>query len=133
MNILDENLVDSQRRQLLAWRIRVSQIGYEVGRKGMDDRDGIVPLLHHLRQPTFFTRDADFYDRRLRHPRYCIVCLRVGQDEVAETIRRFLRHPAFNTHAKRSGQVVRIGPAGITFWQVGLEEERALEWSGIGE
>lgn len=130
MNVLDENIVDRQRRQLLVWRIPVRQIGYEVGRKGMDDRDGIVPLLHRLRQPTFFTRDTDFYDRALRHSGYCIVCLRVGQDEVAAYIRRFLRHPAFNTYARRSGRVVRIGSVGITFWQVGLEEEQTLEWPG---
>ena len=31
MNILDENIIDNQRRQLNSWRIRVRQIGYEVG------------------------------------------------------------------------------------------------------
>jgi len=59
MNILDENVPDSQRR-LLRWkRIHVRQIGIELGHKGMKDRD-IIPLLHALDRPTFFTFDADF-------------------------------------------------------------------------
>ena len=31
MNILDENIIDNQRRQLKSWRIFVRQIGYEIG------------------------------------------------------------------------------------------------------
>jgi len=128
MNILDENIIASEWEKLRAWRIHFVRIGTEVGRRGMDDRGEIIPLLHHLRRPTFFTRDVGFYDRRLCHKRYGLVCLRVRRNEVAETIRRFLRHPAFNTHTKRSGRVVRIGLVGITFWQVDLEEQQALAW-----
>lgn len=65
MNILDENISDSQRRQLNSWRIYVRQIGFEVGKKGMGDSE-ITPLLHQLTHPTFFTRDSDFY-----HPKLC--------------------------------------------------------------
>ena len=44
MNILDENVPESQRQLLRSWRIRVSQIGDDVGRKGMKD-EAIIPLL----------------------------------------------------------------------------------------
>ncbi len=59
MNVLDENIISNQRVQLRSWRIAVRQIGYEVGRKGMKDHE-ITSLLHHLSDPTFFTRDDDY-------------------------------------------------------------------------
>ena len=78
MNILDENILESQRQLLLSWRIRVRQIDEDIGRKGMKD-DEIIPFLHGQRRPTFFTRDLGFYERRLCHPRYCLVCLAVDR------------------------------------------------------
>jgi hypothetical protein len=45
--------------------------------------DEIIPFLHELRDTTFFTRDLGFYDHKLCHPRYCLVCLSVRKDEVA--------------------------------------------------
>lgn len=44
MNVLDENIVESQRQLLRSWRIRVRQIGHEIGRAGMQDEE-IVPFL----------------------------------------------------------------------------------------
>ncbi|MBI3242050.1 MAG: hypothetical protein HYZ49_07140 [Chloroflexi bacterium] len=44
MNILDENILDSQRQLLLDWRIPVRQIGYDVGRKGLKDKEIITFL-----------------------------------------------------------------------------------------
>ena len=59
MNILDENVPMNQRQILQSWRISIRQIGCDVGRKGMKD-DEIIPFLHSLRRPTFFTRDLGF-------------------------------------------------------------------------
>jgi len=70
MNILDENIIVSQRKLLDAWRIHYRRIGGEVGWYGMKDQNDIIPLLHSLSQPTFFTRDRDFYQAGLRHPGY---------------------------------------------------------------
>ena len=98
MNILDENIIIAQYQQLLAGGIRAHRMGHEIGRQGMDDKDEIIPLLHRLRRSNFFTRDVDFYDRRLCHSRYCIIHLQVEADSVAEFIRRFLKHPVFNTY-----------------------------------
>jgi len=47
VNILNENIIDTQRLRLQGWRISVRQIGYEVGRKGMKDKE-IIPFLHQL-------------------------------------------------------------------------------------
>jgi hypothetical protein len=63
--ILDENIIASQRAQLRKWRIRFRQIGKETGRQGMKDLDEIIPLLHRLRRPTFFTNDLGFFDHAL--------------------------------------------------------------------
>ena len=74
MNILDENIIDSQRQRLRHWRIAMRHMCYDVGRQGMKDQE-ILTLLHRLRRPTFFTRDEDFYARHLCHARYCLVYL----------------------------------------------------------
>jgi hypothetical protein len=59
MNILDENIIASQRQRLRSWRIPVRQIGVDIDRKGFQDEE-ILPFLQHLHRPTFFTRDRGF-------------------------------------------------------------------------
>ncbi|NKQ34947.1 MAG: hypothetical protein HF973_04945 [Chloroflexi bacterium] len=127
MNVLDENIIDNQRRLLSSWRIRVHQIGYEVGRKGMKDQE-IIPFLHQLKQPTFFTRDDDFYTRKLCHTGYCLVHLDVRKEEAAVFVRRVLRHQAFNTKAKRMGKVIRASHIGLSVWHLHAEKEENLGW-----
>ena len=92
MNILDENISKSQRQRLRSWRIPVRQIGHDIARKGLQDEE-ILPFLHHLRQPIFFTRDLGFYRREVCHRRYGLVCLAVTPEEVAIFVRRVLRYP----------------------------------------
>jgi hypothetical protein len=70
--ILDENVIDGQRLLLEAWHISVRQIGFDAGRKGLKD-DALIVFLRRLRQPTFVTRDLDFYAPELGHQRYAIV------------------------------------------------------------
>ena len=130
MNILDENIGSAQCNQLQDWRIHFRQIGIGVGRSGMKDLNDVIPLLHSLRRPTFFTRDLDFYKPALRHHSYCLVYLDVFADEAAEYIRRFLRHPKFRTQAKRMGAVVRVRHSGLTFWQTDVAAQQAIIWRG---
>lgn len=127
MNILDENIPRNQRELLLSWRFSVSQIGYDTGRKGIQD-DEIIPLLHQLRNPTFFTRDSDFFERKLCHQRYCLVYLDIDRYEVAFFVRRILRQPELNTHAKRMGTVIRVSHSGITFYRQQTAELEYLSW-----
>lgn len=128
MNILDENISLEEKYRLLARRVHVRQIGAEVGRLGMKDIDEIIPLLHTLPQPTLFTRDHDFYKARLRHADYCLVLLDVAFDEVAEYVRRFLRHPSFRNRSQRMGKVVRVRHSGLTWWERDSKAERAVSW-----
>jgi hypothetical protein len=127
VNILDENVLASQRHLLRGWRIPFRQIGHEVGRQGMDDTE-IIPLLHGLRQPTFLTLDDDFYERSFCHARYCLVYLNIRRSEAAIFVRRLLRHPEFDTEAKRMGAIVRVSHAGLLVWRLHAEEETFLEW-----
>jgi hypothetical protein len=128
MNILDENMPESQRRVLKKMRIIVKKIGIDLGRRGFDDED-IIPLLHQLNRPTFFTLDFDYSKRRLRHDGYCLVYLDIDDYEAAEYIRRVLRHPALNTKAKRMGKVIRVEPSGMTIWRTRHDEEEHLAWN----
>ena len=127
MNILDENITESQRQLLRSWRIATRQIGHEVGRQGIKD-DEIIPLLHSLRRPAFFTRDLGFYDRHLSHSGYCLIVLAVGQYEVASFVRRFLKHPQFNTDAKRLGAVVAASHVGLRVWRLHAQTEMEVPW-----
>ncbi len=128
MNILDENILASQRQILRSHRVLIRQIGYDVGRKGIKD-DEIIPFLHGLHRPTFFTRDLGFYERDLCHARYCLVCMAVEKNEAAAFVRRLLRHPEFDTQAKRLGAVIRVSRAGLRVWRLHAEREVVLPWS----
>ena len=94
----------------------------------MKDRGEIIPLLHSLRRPTFFTRDRDFYKSDLCHRRYCLVFLDVAFDEAAEFIRRFLRHSAFRTQIQRIGRVIRVHHTGVSYRQAHDKKAHALKW-----
>ncbi len=127
MNVLDENILESQRQWLRSWRIPVRQIGPDLGRKGMAD-EALLPFLLTLSRPTLFTRDLGFFDRANCHPRYCLVCLAVGQYEAAHFIRRLLRQGQFDTQTKRLGAVIRAMETGLVAWRPGLEEALRLPW-----
>ncbi len=90
--------------------------------------DEVIPLLHQLDRPTFFTLDGDFYDPRLCHAGYCLVHLDVEEDMAAEYVRRLLRHRELNTKAKRMGRVVRASTTGIAVWRIRQEAEGHLSW-----
>src|SRR5207248_8103940 len=98
MNLLDENIRDDERMLLRQWGVPFRQIGKEISKAGIED-ENLVPLLHHLKRPTLFTQDEDFFKRALAHRGYCLVWLNVKYNEVAAYIRRFLRHSSFLTQA----------------------------------
>jgi hypothetical protein len=102
-------------------------MGHEVGRQGMKDEE-IIPLLHTLRPVVFFTRDFGFYRRGPPHRDYCLVYLEVDESEVASFVRRVLRHPEFDTEAKRRGKVIRASHIGLTLWEGPERKERTIDW-----
>jgi len=86
-------------------------------------------LLHQLDRPTFFTRDLGFFNPRLCHADYALVYLAVRQDEAASFIKRFLRHSAFNTKAKRAGAVVRVSAVDLRVWRLNAKRRQRIEWT----
>ncbi len=102
-------------------------IGGEVAFSGAKD-ENIIPALHRLPHATFFSLDRDFYRRELAHQAYCLVWLDVRSGHAAEFIRRYLRHPAFDTQAKRMGLVVRVHAAGVEYWRAGKGASEAVPW-----
>jgi len=127
VNLLDENIRDDQRKVLRRWRIPFRQIGKEISRTGIADED-LISLLHRLHRATLFTQDEDFFKRRLSHKDYGLVYLDVRYRDVAEFIRRFLKHPAFNTESKRLGIVARVHGEGVQFWRKGTPRLRSVSW-----
>jgi hypothetical protein len=128
VNILDEDISTPECERLRAYKIHFRQIGVEIGISGMRDHEEIIPLLHRLKRPTFFTPDHGFYHPTLRHQEYCLVFLDVWEDETAEYIRRFLRHAAFRTRSQRMGKVMRLRHSSMSYWQVHQRGERVLSW-----
>ena len=128
MNILDEDISVVECERLRARRIHFRQIGKGVGRLGMKDRTDIIPLLHTLRRPTFFTRDHGFYHPSLLHSAYCLVYFDVAFDEIADFICRFLRYASFRMQAQRMRKVVRVYHRGVSYWQVRVKKAHVLSW-----
>jgi hypothetical protein len=127
MLVLDENLPAGQQQLLRKARIRFRVVGVEVAATGAQD-ENLIPVLHGLLQPTFFSLDRDFFRPDWTHPNYCLVWLEVPDDHAAEFVRRFLRHPAFDTQAKRMGAVVRAHDAAISCWQFGKRVPTTIAW-----
>lgn len=127
MNLLDENIPADQRDILLSQGIRCRAIGEEIGWLSITD-ENIIRQLHALSRVTFFTRDRDFFRRKLRHEAYALVWLDARPEEAALFIQRFLRHPRFRTSASRMGTVARVHHDGIDYWERGSELLERLAW-----
>jgi hypothetical protein len=127
LNIIDENIVEEQRKYLQEHRIRFRQIGDQVGRSGMKDPE-IIPLLRSLTMPTFFTHDKGFFNRRLCAQAYCIVQLDVGSNQTGQFMRDLLRHKQFDTSRKRMGTVLRVSQEGILVYRQHMTEPELIAW-----
>jgi hypothetical protein len=53
----------------------------------------------------------------------------VGQHEAAIFVRRFLRHPEFDTAAKRMGKVIRLSSVQLVVWALHQEQEVVFDWA----
>ena len=128
MLVLDENLPEGQQQLLRKWGIRFRLVGVDVASWGTDD-ENLIPVLHRLAHPTFFSLDRDFYRPTWAHSGYGLVWLDVADDHAAEFIRRFLRHPVFDTQAKRMGVVARVHAGGVLWWRLKQRSPQSLVWT----
>ncbi len=127
MNLLDENIPLEQRDLLQLWGFPCRVIGQDIAPRSIGD-DNIVTLLHHLNQPTLFTRDLHFFRRHLCHPAYALAYLDLAPEESAVFIRQFLKHPQFKTKAHRMGVVARVHHDGIHFWRRDRPALQKAQW-----
>lgn len=127
MLVLDENLPEGQQLWLRKWRVHFRVVGIEVAASGTKDIN-LIPVLHRLANPTFFTLDRDFYRPDWAHRGYCLVWLDVRGRQAAEFIQRFLKHPTFDTQAKRMGAVVRVHADGVSYWRVAQSVPTSTGW-----
>lgn len=127
MLVLDEKLPADQQQLLRKWPVRFRCVGVEIAAFGNDD-ENLIPHLHRLPRPTFFSLDRDFFRRDWTHAQYCLVWLNVEDDHAAEFICRFLRHPEFDTQARRMGAVARVHDGGVTFRRVGMRSSQSAAW-----
>jgi hypothetical protein len=126
--ILDHNIPEDQVQRLRRRRVRFRQIGFEVGRPEWDDQQEILRFLHATKRITFFTRDLGFFRASWRHANYCLVILSVPVLDTANHVSQLLRHPRFNTRAKRMGKVIRVSTKNITFWEIGRQRQSTARW-----
>ncbi len=80
-------------------------------------KDEAIPaLLAQQNQPTFVTINVtDFWKRIPASDGFCLVCFALTSSEIIQIpslLRRLLRHPDFDTKAKRTGNVIRITAQG---------------------
>lgn len=128
MILLDENIVANQLRLLRSWRIRAVSVQEAFGRSGLSD-SALLAVMRRAGYATFFSRDRDFFEPRLRDPRLCVVWLNVEQGESATFVRRALRHRALRTKRSRMGCVVRVAHVGLFVWKPKANEPEAIAWT----
>ncbi len=127
MILLDENIRKDQSIELRRHHVPARFAIEDFAWAGIQDPD-IIPLLHRLKQPTFFTHDRDFFRRNLAHRNYCLAWLNIFDGRAAEFIRAFLKQELFNTTAKRMGAVVRVHPDGLEFWRRNRTALQRVRW-----
>ena len=140
MILLDHNIPEQQVEAFRRVRLRLPQIGHDVGRPEWQDLEEILRYLHSLKAGTFITRDEGFFRRSLCHPNYCIAIVSGPVGDTAASIRRFLRHATFRTKRNRMGKVVgcpqRGSPGGrireplSNAWRGSLQQPR---WTKVQE
>ena len=112
MNILDENIIASQRQRMRSWRVRVRQVGVDIARKGLQDEE-IPPIFASPASADLLHAGSWFLSAGGLPPavRYCLPG--GSAEKVAIFVRRVLRHRRLNTQAKRLGTVMRVSHRGL--------------------
>ena len=77
----------------------------------------------------FSPKTGIIFKQGLCHARYCLVVVDVKRTECAAFIRRVLRHPEFDTQAKRMGNVIRASHRRLAMWRLHAEKEVYFDWT----
>jgi hypothetical protein len=123
----------------LNWRLVLAPVRRWITAQKIEDMrpseiikdDRVLQILRGLKQPTFVTIDAGFYDKRNRDRRYCILYFALTtrqQGQIPILLRRLLRLPFFRTKAARMGKVAQVKQTMVTYWQLGDDKLHELEF-----
>jgi hypothetical protein len=117
MVVLDEHLQSKGVEQAIRQWYVGSVVGITDLRPQTIIKDDAIPaLLSQQNIPVFVTiNTTDFWQKILLTDKYCLVCLAITTAEIPllpDLLRRLLRHPDFDTKAKRAGKAVRITAQG---------------------
>jgi len=122
-NIFDADVDESEIEKLRRRRFKLTSFP-----KHWKD-EYIVKRLQQLKRATFITHDSDYYKRKLVNSAYCLIYFDVPRDELATYVLKVYRHPLFNTKAKRCGKVIKITSTNISYFKVGFQEEKIINWN----
>jgi len=125
--IFDENFPAPAMQTIRQRVASVVQIGQDWGESGWLDVEQILPQLHGSRI-TFHTLDGGLFKRRYGHWSYCLVYYDVPEAELGDWVIRFLRHRRFRTHAQRLGNVIRVKPSKLSYWEPDAPRMKEIEW-----
>ena len=133
MIVLDEQLLSYGLRHLVAQWYRGAVLAITQLRPGTVIHDEAIPmLLRAARRPTFVTINvADFWQRVLPEPRFCIVCVAVPHTralEVSVLVRRLFALPPFRTQAQRLGKMVRVSRRQVQYYTAADRTLHRLDW-----
>ena len=121
MIVLDEQLLGRNLESEIARWYRGAVCFVTDLRPGTVIKDDAIPdLLRRENQPTFLTIDVrDFWRKVPASRKYCVVCFTLSDPQVGEilpALRALLRHPDFNTKAKRMGKVARVKGRSVRYY-----------------
>lgn len=79
---------------------------------------------------TFFTLDRGFCAKRraYAHQNFAAVFVDAPVERFPELVDRFLRHPAFRSHATRMGLVFKISERTIVYWRLSDQSQTEVSW-----
>lgn len=123
MIVLDEQISNDLRiAQIAAWYPGAVVSIRDQRPHGVILDPEIPSLLLQLRQPTFVTINyRHFWGKRFLHADYCIVCLKLSQEEsgrVSDVLRAVLHNPQFRAKRQRLGKVISWTETQLSHWEL---------------
>ncbi len=101
-------------------------------RPGTIIKDEAIPtLLNQEAEPTFVTiNETDFWRKVAITTRFCVICIALPDNratDIPSLLQRLLRHPDFDTKARRMGRVLRLTLSAAAYYTCDDKTVRPVE------
>lgn len=133
MIVLDEQLLGyGLQGSISAW-YRGTVTDLPALRPGTLILDEAVPeLLRAAPQPTFVTINvADFWRRMVPDRHFCVLCIALSDQRVAELsglVRRVFATDSFRTRRSRLGKIARVAPRRLQYYTMVSWAVQTIDW-----